>query len=559
MTTRARSAAVFGLALTALIAFKLWLVHGEEIVGSATQYDALWYVRSARDWYWGATYDWLAFIRPCAYPLWIASMRLLHIPLRLAIELLQIGGALTFVAALRTLGVNRWACLVSFACLCLHPIGFQLNDYTVSDTFYGALLWFTLGGLLFIWSRRRPWTAIASGGTIAILWNTREEVILLIALIAIWSGFLLLDNWRRSLRLIALTGATAALLIITVYAKNDLVFRSFARSEMTAPVFQSLYHSLLRIKPAEPKPYAPITMETLHRACAVSPTFAKLRAPLEGPIGQAWRIETDRQVGTPNEIGVGWIVWATRQTAAGEGIFASPKTARRFFTKAAQEINAACDDGRLPTRFVLDGFLDPFTQSGGLRRLPESAARVAARVFARWSIGPIADDSNLTTAEKLLYDEMTLRRAAGVGPRTGAAVFTEKLIGSYHFFFMFVLHLLAAGALVSLWHSRRCLKGHTGLVCAIALLAAAVFLRAALLAWLDATAFDATQDRFLAPILPLWSVLLVLVIALRGQIFSRPNEKGRWADAWRATSARRLNLGNDGALLSSLALLVAPH
>ena len=153
MIARSRSGAAFGLAIATLIAFKLWLVHGEEIVGSATQYDALWYLRSARDWYWGATYDWIAFIRPCAYPLWIASVRLLHIPLRLAIELLQIGGALILVFALRSLGLGRGFCVVSFACLCLHPICFQLNDYTMSDTLYCALLWFTLGGLLLVWSR----------------------------------------------------------------------------------------------------------------------------------------------------------------------------------------------------------------------------------------------------------------------------------------------------------------------------------------------------------------------------------------------------------------------
>ena len=517
VTVRSPSGGAFGVAIAILIAGKLWLVHGEEIVGSATQYDALWYLRSARDWYWGAAYDWIAFVRPCAYPLWIATVRLLHVPLRPAIELLQIGGALTLVFALRRLGLNRWLGVASFACLCLHPIAFQLNDYTMSDTFYGALLWYTLGGLLLVRSQGDWRIALATGLALAILWNTREEVILLIALVAVWSGFLLLENGRRSLPLLTLTVATSAFFILAVYAVNDFVFRSFARSEMTAPAFQSLYHSLLRIKPAEPKPYAPITMEALHRASAVSPTFAKLRAPLDGPIGEAWRIETNRQVGTPNEIGVGWIVWATRQAASTEGVFASPKSARRFFTRASHEINAACNQGRLPTRFVLDGFLDPFVQSGGLLRLPGSTRRVAARVFARWSIGPIRDDASLTKSETLLYDQMTLRRSAGVGLRTGAAVAVEKWIGRCHLYFMLVLHFLAAGALASIFFSRRRLEKCAGMVCAIALLAAAVLLRAALLAWLDATAFDATQDRFLAPILPLWSMVLVLVLALRGK------------------------------------------
>ena len=524
MTRRLLSRGALLLAFATLVVFKLWLVHGEEIVGSATQYDALWYVRSASHWYWGTTYDWVAFIRPCAYPLWIALMRLLHIPLRLAIELLQMGGALTLVFALRTLGVNRSACLVSFALICFHPIGYQQNDYTMSDTYYAGMLWFILGGLLLTLSRRSFWSALGTGIAIAVLWNTREEGILLLALVAlgtilffvtkVGAGNSVNPSWPRRILPIVLLWATAILLIIATYTANDFVFRSFARSEMTAPVFQSLYHSLLRIKPAEPKPYAPITTNTLQRAFAVSPTLAKLRASLDGPIGESWRVETYRRVGTPNEIGVGWIVWATRQAAAGNGIFASPKMARRFFTKATGEINQACDEGRLPTRFVLDGFLDPFTQSGAQFRLPASVRRVAARVFARWTIGPISDDAILTKEETLLYDQMTLRRWSGAEPRRGASVVVERMIGRYHWVTMVLLHAFAVGALIYLLTSKMRPKAHRGVTCAIVLLASAVFLRAALLAWLDATAFDATQDRFLFPILPLWSVVLVLIIAL---------------------------------------------
>ena len=334
---------------------------------------------------------------------------------------------------------------------------------------------------------------------------------MLLELVALWVVLL------RNFRLIVTTCATAVLLIAAVYGVNDWVFRSFARSEMTAPLFQSFYHSLLRIKPAEAKPYAPITMDTLQRAFAVSPTLAKLRQPLNGPMGEAWRMETLNRVGTPNEIGVGWIVWATRQAAAIEGIFASPKAARRFFAKATKEINRACDEGRLPTRFVLDGFLDPFTQSGAQLRLPNSIGRVAKRAFARWPISPIADDSVLTKEETELYDQMTLRRALGMAPRRGAAFIAEQFTSRYHWVAMVMLHALALEAVVYLLFSKTRATDQRGIIYAIALLAGTVLLRAALLAWLDATAFDATQDRFLFPILPLWSVVLVLTIALATQ------------------------------------------
>ena len=80
------------LGLFVLAAFKLWLIHTEEIYGSATEYDALWFVNAAKHWYWGSEYSWTAFVRPPAYPLFIAVVHLLNIPLRIGIELMQITG-----------------------------------------------------------------------------------------------------------------------------------------------------------------------------------------------------------------------------------------------------------------------------------------------------------------------------------------------------------------------------------------------------------------------------------------------------------------------------------
>ncbi len=500
---------------------KLWLIHDEQIVGSATQYDALWYVRSASHYYWGTPYDWVAFIRPCAYPLWIALMHSVHLPLRLAIELLQMGGVLTLILAFRVLGVTRWISLLGLAAMIFHPIAFQQNDYTMSDTFYAGMLWLVLGGLLLTLASSHRVTALLTGIAIAILWNTREEGLLLSAIVALATILLVKRPTRISDRLqskthhlqpVAIVWFTAALLILATYSINHSVFRSFARSEMTAPVFQRLYHSLLRIRPNEPKSYASITTASLQRAFAVSPTFAHLRKPLEGPLGEAWRVETFRRTGLPNEIGVGWIVWATRQAAASEGYFASPKSARRFFTKSSQEISRACDDGRLPTRFVLGGFLDPFTQSGAGKHLPGSSFRMLKRVFARWSIKALPDDSELTKQEALLYDRMTLRPIRGAVLQETPAKSAEELIGRWHFVAMFLLHAGAVIALVYLLLKRQ--YPNWKFVGAIGLALCAIFLRSALLIWLDATAFDATQDRFLLPILPLWSLVLVLVMGL---------------------------------------------
>lgn len=529
----------FAAAIIAIGLFKLWLVSGEEIIGSATQYDALWFVRSARHWYWGTPYSWTAFVRPGVYPLWIAVVHMLHVPLRLAIELLQIGGAFVLVIGLRNLGLNRWISSVSFAAICLHPAGFQLDDYTMSDTLYAALLWYVLGGLLLILSAgtRRMWIAIATGIAIGILWNTREEGLLLIGIIAVWLAILLVrenatadsrhKTVGRAAKMAVTTCAMAAFVITGFYTVNYFVFKSFARSELTARSFQSLFHSLLRIKPEEPKRYVPITTDTLLRAFKVSPTFAKLQAQFDSPLGESWRVETFHRVGVPHEIGVGWIVWATRQAASAAGMFETPKTSQQFFKNAAREINRACDDGRLPTRFAMDGFLDPFAQSEGVAGLPKSAARIGARFFGRWPVISIDDNKILTAPEASLYDDMTFRRSPGVPPRENAAFFLENLIGRYHFVAIILLHLLAVAAIALLWIFRHSVVQLSGYASAIGLLASAVFLRGGLFVWLDAIAFDATDDRFLFPILPLWTVVLVLIVGCSVEAMQKPADASK--------------------------------
>ena len=514
-----RRRVIFVASVAALFLFKLWLVHGEDIIGSATQFDALWYLRSAAAGYWWRRYDWIAFIRPCAYPLWIAAMAWLHIPLRLAIELLQLTGAVVLIAGLRSVGVGRSVCVAAFAVIALHPIGFQLNDYTMSDTFYAGVLWHLLGGLLLMIARANASRAAACGLTSAILWHTREEAVLLIALlftalcVSVFRGKNQHSPARKTLQhqatCWAVLVAIATTLIMAGYAANRTVYGSFARSEMTAPAFQRLFHSLLRIKPADPKPFPPITMDTLHRAFGVSPTFALLRDRVDGETGGWWRTETERRTGVPGEIGVGWIVWAIRQAASDHSIFKTPASAQNFFKKAAREIDKAIDDGRLTSRLVVDGFNDPLTQTGGLTRVPRSATRVAARIFAKWPVRPIADDQLLTAEETALYNTMTLRRRDGDAHLGGVAAAAEDAIGHYHRLLMIALHFAAVIGVAAAFLAARRLP-RNALVVAVVLIGTCVLSRLALFTWLDATAFDATQDRFLFPVLPLWSALLVI-------------------------------------------------
>jgi len=514
----------FPLSLFALALFKLWVVHTEDIGGSATEYDALWFVTSAKHWYWGSPYSWTAFVRPPAYPLWIALTHALHIPQRLAIELLLLSAWLTLVWALRRAGVSRSFGLIAFAVASLHPASFRFFDYTMADNFYAAMLPVFLAGLISMMFRpARISTSILTGVAFAILWNTRDEGLLLVALLPVWIVlFLWLErphagSWSSALRQIwkpvAIFGATAVALILIVCAFNQKTFGVFAKSDMASSSFQSLIHALLRIKPDQPQRFVSIPTESFQRAFAVSPTFTRLKAQLDGETGESWRVESFRRVGVKNEIGTGWMLWAIRQAASRSGIYETPAKALRFFRKAAHEINRACDQKLVPTRLSLGGYLDPITLTGW-KHLPQSFCRVTAVFVRPFEIGPAPDDLILRPDQSQIYDEMTLRQPPSSRETATFHVssWIEAWIGQNHRFLVWALILGATASIVIVVVRRRALPAMDGIASVVILLGAAILLRVALFTALDATVFPGNGQRYLIPVMPLFSIMLLLLI-----------------------------------------------
>src|SRR5205823_14525263 len=122
---------------------------------------------------------WTAFVRPCAYPLFIAVVHFFGIPLRVAIELAQMAAYGVFIAALRRAAVPRVLCLSIFALMILHPASFLYNNHTMSESFYTVVLVLALGGSLLTLFTRKLRHAIWTGVAYAVLWNIREESFLI--------------------------------------------------------------------------------------------------------------------------------------------------------------------------------------------------------------------------------------------------------------------------------------------------------------------------------------------------------------------------------------------
>jgi hypothetical protein len=510
------------LGLLLLVAFKLWLVHMEDIYGSATEFDALWFVGAAKHWYWGSDYSWIAFTRPPAYPLFIAFVHLLHIPLRIGIELMQAAGYLALVAGLRRAGAPIWVCLAGYAAMSLHPGSFQLNSVTMADNFYAAVLPLALGGLLLTLLTAKLAHATWTGCALALLWNTREESFLIPPMIVVSLIVALVRerpvarSWKPAMRYwlkpaAAMIG-TLLLLNFAVLAANYRAFHSFSKSELTASSFTAAHKALLRIKPEREHRFVSVSTDALQKAYSVSPTFAQLRPQLEGDLGRGWQTHAFSALGI-REIGSPWFLWTLRLAATTTGgIHENAASANRFYRNVAGEINRACDEGRIPCRFVLSSSLDPVALAH-IGSMPQSFPRIASLFVTQFHTFERRDDDILTESQHALYDEMTKRGPVWRQTGTlGISTRLENFIGYYHRFLVIGLSVAGcAAALAIAWRCRQ-LRASDPINAALILLGATILLRVLLFTYLDATWWIGGYERYLFPVLPLYSCFLIVLI-----------------------------------------------
>jgi hypothetical protein len=530
----------FILGILALGFFKLWVVHTEEIYGSSAEYDHLWYVGSARYWYWGTAYSWTGFVRPCAYPLFIAVVHFCGIPLRIAIELAQMAGYGVLIAALRRAGLPRALCLLIFALMALHPASFLFNNHSLSDSFYAAILPLALGGsLLTLFTRKFP-HAVWTGVAYAILWNTREESFLIPVILAVFFLLALLqrrDALTRKDHLVfwlKRTGALAGTLIVllaAVYSANYRAFRSFAKSDMSSPAFESTFKALLRIKSSYSLRYIAVNMEALRLAYEVSPTFGQLKPQFEAIAGRNWTNPAYDTLGL-REYGP-WFMWALRNMTANAGYYRDPVSTNAFYRKIAREINQACDEGRIPSRFVVSGFLDPGAVSR-IRYLPRSVGRIARLFLFRHQKVMVRADTNLVPWMSELYEEMVFRQPqpridasnAVVIPNTVStrlAVAVQNFIGGYYVYLFIALTWAALAAFLVLLVFIRRWRLNEPRILVLLLLGATIVTRLVFFSFLDATWWMAGYERYVFPIMPLSACFFILLIYEAIAVWRKPS------------------------------------
>jgi hypothetical protein len=367
--------------LLLIAAFSLWLRKGIPVYAIATGvYDDALLIRTARylrsgDWL--GPYDNLTLAKGMFYPLFICAASFVAIPLKIAEQAAYLAASALTAELVRRRAGNPRLALILFALLAFNPVLWNVAlARVIREGLYVSLslALVTLTIVIAFPTRaggrgRSVFQGFCLGLIGGAFWLTREEGIWLLPALAVVVVVALIgilrpdwvprsERWvfpRRSdhFKAIALRFAVA----VTVFCAADgLVaeinyrhYGIFETTEFRAKSWLHAYGALARIQHNEWQHYVPFPTDARQRAYSVSPAARELAPFLEGPLGESWRIEgcSHVDIASCSEVPSGWFGWELRDAMTAAGHYGSAVEAMHFYDRLADEIDVACDRGRI--------------------------------------------------------------------------------------------------------------------------------------------------------------------------------------------------------------------
>lgn len=533
---RGREFSLFA-AMATITALKLWLVAWHQVAADGgARYDDLLFVELAdhiRQGLWLGDYDERTLIKGAMYPVWIATISILSLPLLPAQQMLRAIAAFVLVTTLRPVLPHRGARLALFAGLIVDPATFDHSAMRViREGIYPSLTMFSLAGLAVLAGRPRlasshaVTTGLALGVALALFWLTREEGVWFVPGVAVALGYAAVRTARdRSLPhrfahagAILLVPVSIVLLAIAgLAALNRHHYGLSCVNELKAPFFEKAYGALTRVT-APPRHLTPVTAAAREKIYAVSPLFADLKPHLDPPGTN----ETSGRPSDPREYFGGMFIWRFRDAVAAHGHANSLPEARTYYLQLAEEVNAACADGRLecgPER----ASLSPEWRNGYAVPLV-SAVGECLHIVLRLSWVSVDQRAGIGPNDAFpLYTDVTNMPVSPIGPDKPSAVVRTEILRAIHGIYAVALYPLSPLALAGFmlgahrdWRERRL----SPLVVLTATVFAVLAARTLLLSYINVSSFPAIYGIYLHPIYPMLYVFIALGSALGVQSFS---------------------------------------
>jgi hypothetical protein len=322
--------------------------------------------------HWLGEFNQFTLMKGPGYPFFLAVTNLSNLPLSAAHALFQtVAISVTAWAAFRLTG-SLWIAAMMFLALIFCPIGFVFHRVYREQIYWAqTLLVLTLfATILFAPPRGRSAAMTIAGLAGAILgwaWLTREEgVWFLPGLGLMAAGAVLLMRKKRErliavVRNIGVAGIGFTAVYLTFVVGNLIAYGSFVGVDIKEHNFTSALDALQDVDVGPIIPYLPVSSAARSEVAKVSPTFAPLSVALDRGVSAWGSYGCKFYKQTCGDIAGGWFMWALRDAAELNGFYKNPKTAAERFGKIANEIEAACSDGRLRCHRRWVTYLPPMT------------------------------------------------------------------------------------------------------------------------------------------------------------------------------------------------------
>ncbi len=154
--------------------------------------------------------------------------------------------------------------------------------------------------------------------------------------------------------------AAALLPLLTVSTLNLRHYGWFGTVEFRAPEFGAAYGALTRIKVGPELDQVPVTRQMREAAYEISRPSPSCGHSSKVPWVNIGSSRTSFPV-AERQIRGGWFVWAIRDAVREAGLAPDAGAAMRYYQAVADEVNAACEAGRVPARPRRSGFLPPLS------------------------------------------------------------------------------------------------------------------------------------------------------------------------------------------------------
>jgi hypothetical protein len=551
MSPKLLRAAPFAL----LVLVKLLLAGGLPMTALPTYgYDEELFVRLAAQisaGHWLGPYTPVTLVKGAGYPIFIAAAHHLGISLSLAHQLLYAAFCVALAIALRPAISSTWKLLFIFALVLFNPASFPIDvfDNANREGIYPALTGLIFAGAIGMAIRYQqplkrlwPWS-ILLGLSLGYFWITREEgmwvvpsliLILGVGAIAVLRAHLP-DRIPRLIALALIPPALSLSISCAIAAANRVAYGEFVTVQFKDSAFLAAYGSLARVEAAPFIRLVPVPKETRLRIYPVSPAFRELQPWIEGDMGKKWENATaDDYPRLRGEIAGGWFMWALKEAATGAGHGENAKTEHKFFAELAREVNAACDDGRLPASPRRDSLV-PRWRSSYLRPTLRFIGRGFVVISSFNRIGATIAPSEGSLPDRQEYGRMigaNIAPALGetLPPRVQSTIDAKlRLIGvivtAYQKIAEFASIAAAVLFLALCLTAALTRRASWPLLAATAMLGAIV-VRVVMLGYITATSFPAINTLYLSCCYPLvLSFVALTILEAAGFFFSKSSTK----------------------------------